>query len=316
MAESAPVDIYEDIFANYRNSKADDPRYVAVDDPAAKKVIPLLASPEDMAYILADVVRGVGPGRAECDRLKTQGEHIDPVSKSVRKGHRIRIEYGERPLTPYLGVINRSHWAATVLRLLDVDNATSFIGHLKTAQPNGDWVPIHVKTEFGKTITNDGRTRIRSKEDLGTIDGVSPKQAEWHDDFGKESETPAVRHSAVSVDVLQYIIVWCDRLNGRDLPPMGPDGKPILDQIVHVQNNTDPALIEAIGRMGQNNGGGGGMDRLADAMLEQGDRLGAVASAVQALAERPAPTVVIPERRKPGRPPKHPKPATPDSDKS
>ena len=297
-------DIFDDLFAARANEKALDPRFAAIVDPEAKRMIPLLASGEEMAAIFEDVVRKQGPSPTEAIRLRTTGEHIPEDGKGIKVGHRVRVEYLERPIDGFVAHVNKSHWAAIVLAMLNPDNPTTFIGNLKSAQSNGDWTPIAVQTRIGKQITQDGRRRISSITEMPKLPGLSSKEATWHEDFFDMSEVPQTFASAVSIDVLQSIIVWCDRLNARDLPPIGPDGKPILDQIVHIQNSTDPALVAAIERIGSGGGGGGSTDtRLVDAIYAQGERMGEMADAVQALAAKPnAPVEVTMKKGQPGRP--------------
>lgn len=258
-------DIFTDLFAKSDDTRLNDPRY-AVQQQPDEKSWPMLGSKEKMAEVFEKVVRSKFPTDAEIVRYRTQGQHVDPVTKKVQPGHRYRIETGSREVDGFVGQVKEAQWAIQVLTMLNKGNESSFIGALQLSQGNGDWVPMQVQTRFNREMRMNGR-RILSANALPPNFRPPVKESEWSPDM--LAENPLEQAYPVGVEVMEYAILWVDKRNERDLPPMGPDGKPIQDQIVSVQVQ-----------------GGGSDPALTAALMAQGEKLGELAQGVKALAEK------------------------------
>jgi hypothetical protein len=285
------MDIFTDLFKEQDSSRANDPKYAHRTDDTEVKW-PTLGSRERMRDLFLFVVKERGPTEAEYIKFTTTGECVanpDDPDKVKRVGYRTRVEYGERPIDPFVGQVKEAQWVRAVAAMTDRSNESTFGYALQFMQSNGDWVPLMAQCKFDKALTMDGKGRAVDRE------REPVRNATWHPDVAANQTT---QPTETAIDVLRYAIVWVDRKNAKDLI-YNAKGELVPEQNVSVRSELSAATIEAI----RGSGGGGTDPRLVDAIYAQGAALGEMAESVKALADKPAsPVSVSLVPGKPGRP--------------
>lgn len=217
------------------------------------KHIPLLPSVERMRSIFEDVIMQRAPKDPALRKMLTeQGTHIDPTTKRVVRGHRIRIEQGYLPIEGYVGQVTESQFACfTVPMLIDKSNDSNFYSVLqKHIQPGGEWVPLFVQTSVKSYPTLNGRVPADEKY-LARDPGFPRSDVNANDEVVEWIIPPGPRVTEVAADAMFYAIVWVDLKNAPDDDPLDANGRPVPRTNVTVNTGTDPALIKVLEKLSE-----------------------------------------------------------------
>ncbi len=287
-----------DDLALQNHGRDTDPRYaLGADDVVSGP--PLLSSVDRMRQVFENVVSLRFPTALERERYRTTGEHIDPVTKEKRDGHRYRVQTGFLPIEGIVGVVHEPMFGGwSVPLMLDGTYSSFWHGLAKGEQPNGEWIPTEVKTWIGREKTKNGRrpadmAKHLSSAGVGRSDRDNGVMVEWLFDGAQEV-------FEVGVEVMNYAIVWTDVKNAPDMQ-VGPDGKPITTQVLRAEMQSDPAMVAAFASMAEQ------AQASARAQAEQAHASAAatmaLAQGIAALAARPperevesAPAGILPKK--------------------